>query len=154
MNIVYYICLAGFLGVAPFQDITTHRIKNSVNVTGAIVGGVISLFHPSAGVDFLNSLLGFAVALAVGILCWKLKIYRAGDAKLFSAIGAFIGWKSILSCMMCSVIIGAVIGTPFVVYRLVSKKKGVTKLPFAPMIAIAVVITLVFGTIWEVIPAL
>lgn len=149
MRYIFYFCLAVLLLLAIWQDVTTKKIKNYLSVSGAVTGVLLSLFQPIEGINPGTALLGFAVGLVVGIVCWRMRIYRAGDAKLFSALGTFLGWQGVLSCMLLAVLFGALLGLPFVGYRLLKKKKGLTKLPFAPMIAGACFVTVYLGCVWD-----
>ena len=149
LEYVQWICFAVVLALAVWQDIRTRKIKNELNVTGVVLGIVFALILPERNVWF--AILGFFVLLIVGICCWKMKIFRAGDAKLLCVIGAFLEWKMGLNVLLTSIICGAIIGFPFIVWRMIKKKKELTKFPFAVAIASASIIALKFGYIWDIL---
>lgn len=147
--IVQYLCLAVVLGVAVWQDVRMRKIKNRVSVAGVVLGLSSAALLP--GRQILDALLGFAVMLAVGMVCWKFHVFRAGDAKLLCAVGSFTGWKIGLNCLLISIIIGAAAGLPLLIRRLYRKEKGRTAFPFSIAIAISCVVGLVFGYLWEIL---
>ncbi len=149
--IVDYVAVAILLFCAVWQDIQKNKISNRLNVAGAIVGGVLALILPHR--DVLDALFGVLVCFLCGLLCWNLKVFRAGDAKLFCAIGAFMGWQLGLSCILYAIIIGGLIGLPRVVWhRIIKKEKEMVKMVFSVSIAIGCILCYVCGAIWDVIP--
>lgn len=150
MKIIDYIGLAlffVFLIVVTWQDIETKKIKNEFCMTGVALGVTFAVLSPNRTI--LSALLGFFALLLVGFVSWTLKVFRAGDAKLFSAIGAFFGWKMGLNIFLISVLCGAVIGIPLVIRRLIRKEKGWTQFPFSIAISLACVLGICFGYIWD-----
>lgn len=147
LEILSVLCFFGVLAVAVWQDIRMRKIKNALNVTGVVLGIFFSVFLPGRGV--FSALVGVIILLAAGILCWKLKVFRAGDAKLLCVTGAFFGWKMGINILLLSVIYGAVLGLPLVIRRLLKKEKGLTKFPFSIAIALAGIVGVVFGYVWE-----
>ena len=61
-----------------------------------------------------------------------------GDVKFMAAIGAFLGWPSVLFSLMVSSIIGAFVGTVLILSR---RREWSSRLPYGPYIALA-------ATIW------
>jgi leader peptidase (prepilin peptidase)/N-methyltransferase len=64
-----------------------------------------------------------------------------GDVKFMAAIGAFLGWKSVIFSLMASSIIGSVVGITLIV---LGKQAWSSRLPYGPYIALAAAIW-VFG---------
>jgi len=64
-----------------------------------------------------------------------------GDVKFMAAIGAFLGWKSVLFSLTVSSILGSVVGLTLV---LMKKKEMSGRIPYGPYIAAAAVIW-IFG---------
>ena len=143
---VNWICFAGILAIAVWQDIKIRKIKNEVNVTGVLLGIIFAALLPER--EILPAVLGFLTMLVIGILCWNLKFFRAGDAKLLCVVGAFLEWKMALNVLLLAIIFGAVIGAPLVVWKIVKKKKELTQFPFSIAITLACVIGLRFGYVW------
>jgi leader peptidase (prepilin peptidase)/N-methyltransferase len=64
-----------------------------------------------------------------------------GDVKFMGAIGAFLGWQSVVFSLMVSSVIGSAIGLALIVFR---KREWSTRLPYGPYIALAAAIW-IFG---------
>lgn len=149
--IVDYVMVALLLGAALLQDITLNKISNKINVSGAVTGLALAVVLPHRGV--LDAVLGVIACFACGLLCWNLKVFRAGDAKLFCALGAFMGWQLGLSCILYAVLIGSVIGLPLVIWkRVIQREKHMVKMPFSIAAAMASVLCYAVGTLWSIFP--
>lgn len=58
------------------------------------------------GLDgFLFGLIGFVVAFGVFYLCWMFKLIKGGDAKLFAAVGGWVGLIQVLVVWMVSTVV-------------------------------------------------
>lgn len=151
--IIDYVVMAVILCLAVIQDIKENKISNKLNVLGTVLGMLLALILPHRGV--LDALLGVVACFLFGLLCWNLKLFRAGDAKLFCAMGSFLGWQLGLSCILYAIIAGSIIGIPkLILQRFVRKEKGLVKFPFAIAIAVGCVLCAIFGAIWSWIPAI
>lgn len=151
--IVDYVVIAALLFCAVWQDVKENKISNKLNVAGAVAGVVLALVLPHRGV--VDALLGVLACFLCGLLCWNLKVFRAGDAKLFCAIGAFMGWQLGISCILYAIVVGSVMGLPCVIWhRIIRREKEMVKMTFSIPIAIACVLCYVFGVIWSLIPAI
>jgi leader peptidase (prepilin peptidase) / N-methyltransferase len=64
-----------------------------------------------------------------------------GDVKFMGAIGAFLGWQSVVFSLMISSVIGSIVGLGLIVMR---KREWSARLPYGPYIALAAAIW-VFG---------
>ena len=64
-----------------------------------------------------------------------------GDVKFMGAIGAFLGWQSVVFSLMVSSIIGSVVGLSLILFR---KREWSSRLPYGPYIALAAAIW-IFG---------
>jgi len=65
-----------------------------------------------------------------------------GDVKFMGAIGAFLGWQSVIFSLVVSSFIGAMVGLALV---LSGKRALSSRLPYGPYIAIAAAIWIFFG---------
>ncbi|MBP3595451.1 MAG: prepilin peptidase [Lachnospiraceae bacterium] len=142
-----WVCFTLILIIAMWQDVKMRRIKNEVNVAGVVLGILFALILPER--EVLPAIAGLFALLAVGILCWRLKFFRAGDAKLLCVVGAFLEWKMGLNVLLLAIILGALFGEPLVIRRIVKKEEGLTQFPFSIAIGAACVIGIRFGYIWE-----
>lgn len=65
-----------------------------------------------------------------------------GDFKLLAALGAWLGWKMLPIVVLMSSLVGAVVGIALVI---LAKRGRDIPMPFGPYLAIAGLLTLVFG---------
>jgi leader peptidase (prepilin peptidase)/N-methyltransferase len=63
-----------------------------------------------------------------------------GDVKFMGAIGAFLGWQSVIFSLMVSSVIGSVVGLGLIAIR----RRELSRLPYGPYIAVAAAIW-IFG---------
>jgi prepilin peptidase CpaA len=83
------------------SDLRTSKIKNAYVVTAIILGLAANTFLPGAS-GITESIKGAAVpVLSLGIFYYT-GLIGAGDIKLFSSIGAVLGWKFVLYAMAYS----------------------------------------------------
>jgi leader peptidase (prepilin peptidase)/N-methyltransferase len=68
-----------------------------------------------------------------------------GDVKFMAAIGAFLGWQSVVFSLMASSVIGSVIGVTLIA---IGKRDASGRLPYGPYIAMAAVIWVFGGQAW------
>ena len=87
-------------------DYKTHKIPNKITVN-AVFAGVILNFFLSGFDGLLQSFLGALIGFSF-ILLWILGALKAGDVKLYMALGALGGWRFGLNTMIYSLIIGGV----------------------------------------------
>ncbi|KZN67856.1 prepilin peptidase [Pseudoalteromonas luteoviolacea] len=66
-----------------------------------------------------------------------------GDFKLLAIFGALLGWQSIITIVLLSSLVGAIIGS---IQLTVQGKDKATPIPFGPYLAIAGWLTLFYGT--------
>jgi leader peptidase (prepilin peptidase) / N-methyltransferase len=64
-----------------------------------------------------------------------------GDVKFMGAIGAFLGWQSVVFSLMVSSVIGSLMGIALIAVR---KREWSSRLPYGPYIAVAAAIW-IFG---------
>ena len=74
-----------------------------------------------------------------------------GDFKLLAMLGAWLGWKSLLTVVLLSSLVGAIVGIALVLLR--GRDKNIP-IPFGPYLAAAGWITLLWAmtlrvSIWE-----
>lgn len=101
-----------------------------------------------AWTDWRQALIGAAAGAAVPALLifayglFKVDAMGWGDVKFLAMIGAFLGWKSLLLCLLWGAVLGVAIGGG---YLLATGKGRRTPLPFGTFLAIAAVLSLFFG---------
>lgn len=110
MNGIQYTLLAVGAIIGSWTDIREHKLPNQLTLSMAVCGLVLAGI--CSGFDGMRkSVLVCVATLAVGMLLWLVGVFRAGDAKLFSAMGAISGsvlWQ--LDCFTWAVLLGTIAG--------------------------------------------
>ena len=65
-----------------------------------------------------------------------------GDVKFMAAIGAFLGWRSVIITLMLSSVVGSMVGLGAIA---LGKRAWSTRLPYGPYIAIGAVVCVFWG---------
>lgn len=100
-------CLVLIVLFAVIQDLYLYKIKNQLIVIGLIVG-VLFLLSDGGGEVVAIHLLGMLLPLVLLFPLFALRMLGAGDIKLFSVIGLFLGPSLGLSVMLFSAFFGAI----------------------------------------------
>lgn len=93
--------------LSAFFDLVARRIPNWLIAIGATTGLAINAFQ--GGHYFLQSLLGFAVGVAVLVLPFAMGWIGAGDVKFFGVMGAQLGIVLLPRIFLYSAIVAGVI---------------------------------------------
>lgn len=89
-------------------DLKTHKIPNRLTVTAMGSGLILRLvFLGLPGV--LYGLAGFCMA-SLFLLLWLSGALKAGDIKLYMAIGVLGGWRLCLNAAVYSIMLGGIVG--------------------------------------------
>lgn len=123
-NTILTLAVLATLALAVSQDLARHRISNALTVGAmAVAIGIHWLAFGSNGIVFA---LGGA---AVGLLCFMplylAKGMGAGDVKLMSAAGAFIGPASTFIAALLALAAGALLAIAILVWRVVELRASV-----------------------------
>ncbi|RXE98968.1 A24 family peptidase [Pseudoalteromonas sp. PS5] len=101
------------------------------------------------GVSPGTAIIGAAVGyLSLWSVYWLFKLLTGkegmgyGDFKLLAIFGALMGWEAILTIVLLSSLVGAIIGS---IQLSVQGRDKATPIPFGPYLAIAGWITLIYG---------
>ena len=143
MQIFSQIVLTVFLGLSVIQDIKEQKLSNTRNVVCLLCGLLLSVFRTDLTVA--DAFFGAVAALGVGLICWMLRVFRAGDAKLLCAVGAYIGIRAVLPCFIYTMVAGALMGLPLFLRKRLRKEKEFTRIPFAPAIAAGTLLAVHLG---------
>ena len=141
-------------------DIDEMWIPDRCTIGGMIIGPIFSFLIPSMhGVEghldgLVQSLIGLVVGFGslwsvavIGKLILKKDAMGFGDVKLMGALGAFLGWQSIVFIVFCSSLIGTIVGVSFIA---LGNKEWQAKIPFGPYIALAAIIWMLGGyALWN-----
>ena len=104
--IVFKILAVLSAAIGGLMDFRSRKIPNKLTVNAVIAGLILNtLFRGFGGLldSIVVTLLGFSF-----ILLWQLGALKAGDVKLYMAVGALGGWRFGLETMIDSILIGGV----------------------------------------------
>jgi len=149
ISTLYLIYLSFFasLTLVSFIDLPHKIIPDLISLPGIVIGLVISLLHPQMSLkdSLIGVLLGggsLYVVASVYHLVTKREGMGGGDVKLLAMIGAFIGWKGVLFTILCSSLIGTMVG---VTLMLVSSADSKYAVPFGPFLSLGAIIYVLWG---------
>lgn len=100
--------LTGILAVAAVWDLFYAKIPNSLIIAGYMMA-FCNVLMQKEGV-IVDRLLGLMLPLLPGIVLFAFGNLGAGDTKLISVVGAFLGVKAIPHCVGGAIVLGAVTG--------------------------------------------
>lgn len=156
--LVPYGVLVFGLILGSFVDIDEMWLPDRCTIGGMIMGPIFSFLLPSmhgmeGHVDgLIQSLIGLVVGFGslwsvafFGRLILKKEAMGFGDVKLMGALGAFLGWQSIIFIVFVSSLLGTIIGVSCIA---MGKKEWQSRIPFGPYIALAAIIWVLGGTTW------
>jgi prepilin signal peptidase PulO-like enzyme (type II secretory pathway) len=155
--IVFYGCLFLVIGVI---DLEHQLILNKITYPAIAVALVIAAFKPPLALIDLNltwpwpgvisGLMGgamgflfFLLAYLITYAIYKREAIGFGDVKLAGLIGLATGPKLVLLSLTLGAILGGVVG---IILLLLKLKKRREPLPFGSFLAIATMLTLIWGS--------
>lgn len=109
------------MGAAVYQDITTGKVKNQLNVAGVILGLVFAA--AGLGLRFRDGLAGLGLSAVIGLGLYALSLFRAGDAKLLWIVGAFKGPYHFFNSLIIGIIAGGVMAVVILLVRRDGKRR-------------------------------
>lgn len=150
ISTIYLIYFAFFasLTLVSFIDLPHRIIPDVISLPGIFIGLAISFLHPR--LSFTDSLIG--VLLGGGSLYLVASVYHivtkregmgGGDIKLLAMIGAFIGCKGVLFTILCSSLIGSIVGVTLMLIS--SKADSKYAVPFGPFLSLGAIIYVFVG---------
>lgn len=105
--VIFVVAVGLYVALAAATDIRMHRIPNYLTVPAAVLGLAYHTLAPT-GWGLLASLAGLAVGFSLLFIPWLLGGSGMGDVKLLAALGAWLGWKCLLTAFAVSTIFAAV----------------------------------------------
>ena len=116
MPISFTILLSIVLVTAAVSDARTGKIPNVLNGLALMSGLILWSFHEGwPGLFF--SLKGMGIGFALLLFPYALGLIGAGDVKLMSAIGSFLGSQGIINAFLFSSICGGAYAVGLIAWR-------------------------------------
>ncbi|MDP1678897.1 MAG: prepilin peptidase [Candidatus Nitrotoga sp.] len=100
--------LSLLLLIAAYQDCKSYHIRNELVITGTLLGIILNSAIPG-GLEFLELLIGWSIGLLLLLPLYSFRIMGAGDVKLMSMIGVFVGPEDIFGVFLSTLIAGGVL---------------------------------------------
>ena len=97
--------LAVYLVLAAVIDTRTRKIPNWLTL-GLLLGG---LLRGATGYGLGGAVLGMLAGFAAGFPLFVLGARGAGDAKLYTATGAWLGWQGVVVLFLVEAVVGGVV---------------------------------------------
>lgn len=142
-----FMALASF---AAYRDARFRTIPNWLNLLIAVLG-VAATWWLAGAEGILPSLAHFALALAIGLLVYALKMWGGGDAKFYAATAAWFSLGEFPRLIMAVSLAGLVLLAGWIVIRRGWKPKDVgggrAQLPYGVAIAAGGIITMAARTL-------
>lgn len=105
---IQYVIVFVLLLASIITDLKISKIKNIHVLTAGFMGISINTFR--YGIEgFKMSLEGIVLPVFLLWVFFYMRLLGAGDIKLFSAIGALVGWQEVLYIMAFSILVAGVV---------------------------------------------
>lgn len=144
LNFIFYSLLTSLLIVISLIDLDTKYIYSSTTIFGLILGIIyIGVGWYLNDLNIINNLLGGIIGFSIiYLIVIVTKGMGEGDAEIAGICGLFFGIKGILVTLFISIVLGGIVASLILTFKLKDKK---SEIAFGPYIAIAAVIYLFLG---------
>lgn len=143
-----YVFITWVLIALTFIDIDHMLLPDQLTLPLVWLALIASVFGVT-GIAPADAIIGAACGyLSLWSVYWLFKLITGkegmgyGDFKLLAVFGALLGWQSLLTIILLSSVVGAVIG---IALLSIQGKDKATPIPFGPYLAIAGWVTLLWG---------
>ncbi len=144
LNFIAYSILASILIVISYIDLECKYIYSSTTILGAVLGVVYILTGLyTKDTTLLNNVLGGIIGyLIIYLIVVITKGMGQGDAEIAGICGLFIGIKGILVALFIAIVLGGLVATIILLFKLKDRK---AEIAFGPYIAIGTMMYIVIG---------
>ncbi len=137
---VYYFFVS-ILIVISFIDLRLRIIPDVLSLGGIPLGLMCSLVFKTIPIKdaLLGALIGFGVLFLISVIYEKITKREGmggGDVKLFSMLGAFLGYKALLPVMLIASLSGLIVGVTVMIINRSNLKQAI---PFGPFLALGAI---------------
>lgn len=108
MDLIFYSGLLAPATICGVTDLRKGVIKNQVVVVTAVLG---LIYHIALGQGLVYSLAGALTGFIVGYIGYRVGGIAAGDAKLLTALGVWLGVHDLYWVLFAGSVIGIIWGT-------------------------------------------
>jgi leader peptidase (prepilin peptidase)/N-methyltransferase len=131
-------------------DLEHQLLPDRLTYPGIALGLAFSPFvhHTTWRQSLVGAALGAAIPalLILAYALFKVEAMGWGDVKFLAMIGAFLGWRGVLLCLLLGALLGSLIGGAYIA---LSGKGRRTPLPFGTFLSAGALASLFFGArVW------
>ena len=151
---IHWLAIFGLL-LGTFVDLDHYILPDRVTIGGMILGLTLSplvpLLHGTnlpwtalmrAGIGCAVGFGSLWLVATLGSLAFRKEAMGFGDVKLMGAVGAFLGWQSVVFTIIVSSFLGSLVGIALI---LAGKRQMQGRIPYGPFIAAAAMIWIFWG---------
>lgn len=138
--------LATLLWILTLIDLETFLLPNVLTLPGIVIGLGFSWYFGFIWDALIGVVAGYGVFWVIArlfLLVTGREGMGYGDFKLLAMLGAFMGWQALPFIVFTSSLVGAVIGS---IFLLLSRKGLRAEIPFGPYLAVTGMIWFVWGS--------
>lgn len=106
--------LTSIVLLAVFQDVKSFKIKNYTILIGIIIGTLFNLFELGV-LGIYPYIIGMIIPIIVLFPLFMIKALGAGDIKLLSVVGCFLGPSDIIKIIIISFFSGGVLSILYII---------------------------------------
>ena len=140
---VKYIILCSFLIIIGMIDFDTTDVYDITTIPAIILGVIFVIYAVTQKMDWQFLLLGGLVGGGfIALIILLTKGMGWGDAEICLFCGLFLGLKLTILMLFLSMLLGGIIGIILIVFKIKGRKDYI---PFGPFIAMATLITILYG---------
>lgn len=144
-----YAILSAALILIAMIDIMEKKIPNKailalLLIRMLILGIELLLYTDIRGELLMSVFVGLVMGSGILLLCYAISRggIGMGDVKLLAVIGAYVGSRSIMSCLLFSMILAAGYSAVMLMRKKLTKKD---EIPLGPFVAAGTILTILIG---------
>lgn len=138
--VLLWICVS-LLIIITFMDIDHQIIMDRIQLFLLLFSSLYVYFTTS---NYVDHLLGSALAGGLMLIIYLVSKggMGAGDVKLSFVLGLLLGIKGAIVCLMFAFVLGGIIGTLLLIFKIKSRKDPI---PFGPFLCLGAFVSLIYG---------
>jgi leader peptidase (prepilin peptidase)/N-methyltransferase len=143
--LIQALVLVSLLWILTLIDLETGLLPNLLTIPGIAAGLLFSFWAGHLQDAIIGAVVGYGAFWLVArlfLLFTGREGMGYGDFKLLAMLGAFMGWQALPFVIFASSLVGAVVGSVFI---LLTRRKMRAEIPFGPYLAAAGVVWFLWG---------
>ncbi len=144
-GLVVALVFVSLLWILTLIDLETFLLPDVLTLPGIVIGLLLNFWVGDPVSSLIGAVAGYGFFWSVAkvfLLLTGREGMGYGDFKLLAMLGAFLGWQALPLIILLSSLTGAIIGS---VFLLLSRKGIRAEIPFGPYLALAGVVTMLWG---------